>query len=167
MLWLFPNQVVGGRESLLNKGNFFTLAERCSGFGHLELVQFVYQVRVATPRHNGSAMDESDQEVDPDVPWNHGSDDDSSENLDWPDFELWRPRWVGMSPSAIAHQIEQEAFQRTDRKVLHRIRHNKALKVRCSNQFHLDKLIEKIRITGGNDAMQPEAEIASSDDDFW
>ena len=24
MLWLFPNQVVGGRESLLNKGNFFT-----------------------------------------------------------------------------------------------------------------------------------------------
>ena len=122
---------------------------------------------MATPRHNGSAMDESDQEVDPDVPWNHGSDDDSSENLDWPDFELWRPRWVGMSPSAIAHQIEQEAFQRTDRKVLHRVRHNKALKVRCSNQFHLDKLIEKIRITGGNEAMQPEAEIASSDDDFW
>ena len=25
-------------------------------------------------------MDDSDQEVDPDVPWNHGSDYDSSEN---------------------------------------------------------------------------------------
>ena len=24
MLWLFPNQVVGGRESLLNKGNFLS-----------------------------------------------------------------------------------------------------------------------------------------------
>ena len=24
MLWLFPIKVVGGRESLLNKGNFFT-----------------------------------------------------------------------------------------------------------------------------------------------
>ena len=72
-----------------------------------------------------------------------------------------------MSPSAIAHQIEQEAFQRTDRKVLHRIRHNKALKVRCSNQFHLDTLIEKIRLTGGNDAMHPETGSAISDDDFW
>ena len=57
-------------------------------------------------------MVDSDQEVDPDVPWNHGSDGDSSESLEWPDLEFWRPRWVGMSPSAIAHQIEQEAFQR-------------------------------------------------------
>ena len=31
-------------------------------------------------------MEDSDQEVDPDVPWNHGSDDDSSEILEWPDF---------------------------------------------------------------------------------
>ena len=112
-------------------------------------------------------MDDSDPEVDPDVPWNHGSDDDSSENLEWPDFELWRPRWVGMSPSAIARQIEQEALQRIDQKVLYRIRHNKALKVRCSNQFHLDQLLEKISITGGNDAMQPENASESSDDDFW
>ena len=55
-------------------------------------------------------MVDSDQEVDPDVPWNHGSDGDSSESLEWPDLEFWRPRWVGMSPSAIAHQIEQEAL---------------------------------------------------------
>ena len=67
----------------------------------------------------------------------------------------------------IEHQIEQEALQRIDQKVLYRIRHNKALKVRCSNQFHLDQLLEKIRFTGGNDAMQPENEGESSDDDFW
>ena len=102
-----------------------------------------------------------------DVPWNHGSDDDSSESLEWPDLEFWRPRWVGMSPSAIAHQIEQEAFQRIDQKVLHRIRHNKALKVRCTNQSHLDNLIEKIRGTNGNDAMHPEIGSASSNDEFW
>ena len=112
-------------------------------------------------------MVDSDQEVDPGVPWNHGSDDDSSESLEWPDLEFWRPRWVGMSPSAIAHQIEQEAFQRIDQKVLHRIRHNKALQVRCTNQFHLDNLIEKIRYTHGNEAMSPATGIASSDDGFW
>ena len=33
---------------LKNKGNFSAL-ERCSRFGHSELVQVVYQVRVATP----------------------------------------------------------------------------------------------------------------------
>lgn len=112
-------------------------------------------------------MVDSDQEVDPGVPWNHGSDDDSSESLEWPDLEFWRPRWVGMSPSAIAHQIEQEAFQRIDQKVLHRIRHNKALQVRCTNQSHLDNLIEKIRCTHGNDTMSPATGNASSDDEFW
>ena len=63
-----------------------------------------------------------------------------------------------MSPSAIAHQIEQKKLKRMDQKVLHLIRHNKAFKVRCSNQLHLDQLLEKIRIKGGNDAMQPENE---------
>ena len=42
--------------------------------------------------------------------------------------------------SAIAHQIEQEAFQKIDQQVLHRIRHNKAFRVRCTTQFHLDNL---------------------------
>jgi len=121
------------------------------------------------------AMDSEDEglEVDPGVPWDHGEEDSDQEELlaTWPDFETWRPSWVGMSPSTIAHQIEQRAIQRRDQKVLYRIRHNKAFKVRCSNQLHLDQLLEKIRITGGNDAMQPEKqpenESESSDDDFW
>ena len=112
-------------------------------------------------------MVDSDQEVDPDVPWNHGSDGDSSESLEWPDLEFWRPRWVGMSPSAIAYQIQQEAFKRIDQQVLHRIRHHKALRVRCTTQFHLDNLLEKISFTYGYDAMSPATGHASSDDKFW
>ena len=72
-----------------------------------------------------------------------------------------------MSPSAIAHQMEQEAFQKIDQQVLHRIRHNKALRVRCTTQFHLDNLIEKISFTYGYDAMSPATGHASSDDEFW
>ena len=69
--------------------------------------------------------------------------------------------------SAIAHQIEQEAFQKIDQQVLHRIRHNKALRVRCTTQFHLDNLIEKISFIYGYDAMSPATGHASSDDEFW
>ena len=75
--------------------------------------------------------------------------------------------WVGLSPAAISYQAEQQMLETMDQKVLYRIRHNRAFRVRCSIQFHLDHLLNKLRITGGDDAMQPKREIPSSDDEFW
>ena len=110
---------------------------------------------------------ESDEELDPCVPFPHGDDYTQDELDTWPDFEPWHVSWVGMSQGAIAYQTEQQILKNMDQKVLHRLRHNKALKVRCANQFHLDTVLEQLRITGGDTAMQPTYDSESSDDDFW
>lgn len=113
------------------------------------------------------AESESGTELDPGVPFDHG-DDYTQEEIDtWPDFVPWHPSWVGLSPATIAYRAEQRRLQRMDQKVLYRIRHNKAFKMRCRIQFHLDHLLNQIRVAEGDDTMQPKREISSSDDDFW
>ena len=113
------------------------------------------------------AESESDAELDPGVPFPHGDDYDQEEIDTWPDFEPWQPSWVGLSPDTIAFQAEQQVLERMDQKVLYRIQRNKACKVRCRIQFHLDHLLSKIRVTEGDDTMQPKRESSSSDDEFW
>ena len=110
---------------------------------------------------------ESEEELDPGVPFPHGDDYDQEEIDTWPDFEPWHPSWVGLSPAAISYQAEQQMLETMDQKVLYRIRHNRALRVRCRIQFHLDHLLDELHIKGGDDAMQPKRENPSSDDEFW
>ena len=105
---------------------------------------------------------ESEEERDPGVHFPHGDDYDQEEIDTWPDFEPWHPSWVGLSQNTIAFQAEQQVLEKMDQKVLYRIQRNKACKVRCRIQFHLDNLLNKIRVKEGDDAMQP-----NSDDDFW
>ena len=152
-----------------NDSTLFTVFTHTHAHTHTHIYIYIYTHTYLQLATSCGAMDSEDEEleVDPGVPFDHGEDYTQSEIDEWPDLEPWHPSWVGMSPSAIAHRIEQMKLKRMDRKVLHRIRHNKAFKVRCSNQLHLDQLLEKIRIKGGNDAMQPENESERSDDDFW
>ena len=52
---------------------------------------------------------ESEEELDPGVPFPHGDDYDQEEIDTWPDFEPWHPSWVGLSPAATrSSQIPQK-----------------------------------------------------------
>ena len=108
-----------------------------------------------------------DEELDPSVPFPHGDDYDQAEIDTWPDFEPWHPSWVGLSQAAISQWIEQRMLQKMDKKVLHRMRHKKALRLRCRIQLHLDRLLHELHLKGGADAMQPQLDSPSSDDEFW
>ena len=117
--------------------------------------------------HQRRFAQQSEEELDPGVPFPHGDDYDQEEIDTWPDFEPWHPSWVGLSPDTIAFQAEQQVLKKMDQKVLYRIQHNRAFKVRCKIQFHLDHLLNQLRVTEGDDTMQPKRESSSSDDEFW
>jgi len=108
-----------------------------------------------------------DEELDPGVPFPHGDDYDQAEIDTWPDFEPWHPSWVGLSQPAISQWVEQRMLKKLDQKVLYRIRHKKALRIRCRIQLHLDRLLHELHLQGGADATQPRLESPSSDDEFW
>ena len=133
---------------------------------HLVYTEF-YRRLAGSGNHPVVERIESEEELDPGVPFPHGDDYDQEEIDTWPDFEPWHPSWVGLSPAAISYQAEQQMLETMDQKVLYRIRHNRALRVRCRIQFHLDHLLDELHIKGGDDAMQPKRENPSSDDEFW